>query len=210
MFTGIVETVGTIVSREPLGEGIRFRAEAPELAGELSPGDSIDVDGACQTVVAAEGAGFAFESVRTTLSRTTFGDFEPGRPVNLERALRADARLGGHLVQGHVDGVGQVVGLEPAEESRLLRIRLPAEVAELTAPRGSLAVDGISLTVAEMSGDVAQFAIIPYTWSRTSFPRLEVGSRVNLEADLIARYLHELARPYLSRREGAGPEDRSQ
>ncbi|MEK6255598.1 MAG: riboflavin synthase [Gemmatimonadales bacterium] len=196
MFTGLVETAGLVLRREDFEEGIRFRLAAPDLAGKLSDGDSLSIDGVCHTVFDIEGEEFSFESVRTTLSRTTLGEFVPGREANLERAIRAGEPMGGHLVQGHVDGVGVMVELEQAGETVFLRFRMPDEVARLTVLYGSIAFDGISLTVNRLFQDVAEVAIIPYTWEHTNVRRLEEGARVNLEADLVGKYVDQLLRPY--------------
>ena len=196
MFTGLVETAGLVLRREDFEEGIRFRLAAPDLAGKLSDGDSLSIDGVCHTVFDIEGEEFSFESVRTTLSRTTLGEFVPGREANLERAIRAGEPMGGHLVQGHVDGVGVMVELEQAGETVFLRFRMPDEVARLTVLYGSIALDGISLTVNRLFQDVAEVAIIPYTWEHTNVRRLEEETRVNLEADLVGKYVDQLLRPY--------------
>jgi riboflavin synthase len=196
MFTGLVEEVGRVLTREPHEEGIRFRV-ACDLASELRAGESVSVSGVCQTVTVVEEAAFGFESIRTTLSRTTLGALEPGDGVNLERALRADARLGGHLVQGHVDGVGELVERREAGETWLLRIAMPEEIAAATVLHGSVAVDGVSLTVNALLGAVAEVAIIPYTWSHTTLSALEPGDGVNLEADLVGKYVLRLVAPYL-------------
>lgn len=202
MFTGLVEAVGTITRRDPLDGGAALRIEA-ELARELEDGESIAVDGACLSVVEAGEDAFRVEAIRTTLSRTTLDEAGPGRRVNLERALRAGDRLGGHFVQGHVDATADVVDVEPAEETVYVRVRLPPDVAELVVPLGSLAVDGVSLTVNRLlerggteEGCVAEVAIIPYTWSHTNFGRLEPGDRVNLEADMIAKHVRRLVEPH--------------
>ena len=196
MFTGLVETAGLVLRREDFEEGIRFRLTAPDLAGKLSEGDSLSIDGVCHTVFDIEGEEFSFESVRTTLSRTTLGEFVPGREANLERAIRAGEPMGGHLVQGHVDGAGVMVELEQAGETVFLRFRMPDEVARLTVLYGSIALDGISLTVNRLFQDIAEVAIIPYTWEHTNVRRLEEGTRVNLEADLVGKYVDQLLRPY--------------
>lgn len=196
MFTGLVETVGRVVGREEFEEGIRFRATAPDLAGELGDGDSLSIDGVCHTVFEASSEGFCWESIRTTLSRTTLGEVELDRPINLERAIRAGEPMGGHLVQGHVDGVGEMTEVERAGETVFLRFRMPPEVARLTVLYGSIAMDGISLTVNRLFQDVAEVAIIPYTWSHTNVSRLAPGSRVNLEADLVGKYVDQLLHPY--------------
>ena len=196
MFTGLVETAGLVVGRTEFETGIKFRMSAPPLAGALSEGDSLAIDGVCHTVFDVEDEEFSFESVRTTLSRTTLGEFVPGRAANLERAIRAGEPMGGHLVQGHVDGVGVMEEVEQAGETVFLRFRMTDEVARLTVLYGSIAMDGISLTVNRLFQDVAEVAIIPYTWEHTNVRRLEGGTRVNLEADLVGKYVDQLLRPY--------------
>ena len=196
MFTGLVETSGTVLRREEFENGIRFRVAAPALEGTLGEGDSLAIDGVCHTVFDIDGPEFSFESVRTTLSRTTLGEFAPGREANLERAIRAGEPMGGHLVQGHADGVGTMVEIERAGETVFLRFRMPEEVARLTVLYGSIAMDGISLTVNRLFQDVAEVAIIPYTWEHTNVGRLREGTRVNLEADLVGKYVDQLLRPY--------------
>lgn len=203
MFTGLVETVGRVEERAGFEKGIRFRVSAPDLAPELANGDSVSVDGVCHTVfdVDRDGGSFRFESIRTTLSRTTLGGFEPGRRVNLERAVRAGEPMGGHLVQGHVDGTGEMTGVERSGETVFLRFRMPEEIRRLTVLYGSIALDGISLTVNRLDGPVAEVAIIPYTFQHTNVDRLGPGDRVNLEADLIGKYVDRLLEPY----RGTGP-----
>ena len=198
MFTGLVETVGTIESREEFDMGMRFRLVAPGFAETLSEGESVALDGVCHTVfdVDVSNQSFRFESIRTTLSRTTLGEFEPGRAVNLERAIRAGDPMGGHLVQGHVDGTGEMTEVESAGETVFLRVRLPQEVRRLTVLYGSIAIDGISLTVNRLMEDVAEVAIIPYTFQHTNVSRLRSGDRVNLEADMIGKYVDRLLEPY--------------
>jgi riboflavin synthase len=199
MFTGLVETAGRVIRRVEFAKGIKFRVSAPALVDKLSEGDSLSIDGVCHTVFDIEADEFSFESVRTTLSRTTLGDFVPGREANLERAIRAGEPMGGHLVQGHVDGVGVIGEVEEAGETVFLRFRMPEEVARLTVLYGSIAMDGISLTVNRLFQDVAEVAIIPYTWEHTNVGRLETGSRVNLEADLVGKYVDQLLGPYRER-----------
>lgn len=197
MFTGLIEHVGTVEERRALEGGVSLRISAP-FAEELSAGESVAVDGACLSVTEATGGSFRVEATRITLSRTTLGGYGEGRRVNLERALRFGDRLGGHLVQGHVDALGKVEAVERVGETVLLRIRLPDDVARVTVRRGSLAVDGVSLTVSELRDAVAEFAVIPYTWNHTALDRLTAGDDVNLEADLMGKYVERLARPYLS------------
>ncbi len=203
MFTGIVEAVGRIAATQRVEGGARMGIEAPGLAGGLRAGDSVAMAGVCVTVSALDDASFTVDAVSTTLARTTLGERGPGDRVNLERAVRAGDPLGGHLVQGHVDEVGEVVAVQHAGATVMLGVRIGPEVASVTVERGSLAVDGVSLTVAEMAADVAEFAIIPYTWSHTTLCELAVGSRVNVEADLIGKYVRRLLSPYREPRERA-------
>jgi riboflavin synthase len=200
MFSGIVEAVGRIRDAEPLDNGRRFLIEAP-FARELADGDSVAVEGVCLTATARGPDWFEVEAIATTLSRTTLGRLEPGAGVNLERALALGDRLGGHLVQGHADGVGEVVGLERDGEHVLLDVALPAVVAEVTVLHGSIAVNGVSLTVNAMpAANVAQVALIPYTWEHTTLRTLGVGDGVNLEGDMLGRFVvHYLNRSGLGR-----------
>jgi len=196
MFTGLVEYVGEVVLMESTEGGKRLTLRADSLAGELHPGDSIAVDGTCLTVTQSEEDRFSVDVVGTTMSRTTIGQYTVGRIVNLETAVRVGSPLGGHLVQGHIDAVGEVLSMQPEGDSWRLRIRLPQEVLVYSVPRGSIAVDGVSLTIAELSDDVAEMAIIPYTLEQTNFDRLETSSFVNLEADMIGKYVARLLGPY--------------
>lgn len=196
MFTGIVEEVGRIRAVAPVENGVRLTIDAARVLDGLTLGDSIAVDGVCQTVVAIDDRGFDVVAIGTTLSRTTLGEFEPGRGVNLERALAFGGRIGGHFVSGHVDGVGTVLSVEQHGEHRRIDIRMPEEVAEVTVLHGSITVDGVSMTVNALPArDVVQIAVIPYTWEHTTLSRLGVGSRVNLEGDLLGRFVvHYLKR----------------
>jgi len=196
MFTGIVEEVGRVRAVAPVENGVRLTIDAARVLDGLTLGDSIAVDGVCQTVVAIDDRGFDVVAIGTTLSRTTLGEFEPGRGVNLERALAFGGRIGGHFVSGHVDGVGTVLSVEQHGEHRRIDIRMPEEVAEVTVLHGSITVDGVSMTVNALPArDVVQIAVIPYTWEHTTLSRLGVGSRVNLEGDLLGRFVvHYLKR----------------
>lgn len=203
MFTGIVEEVGIIESVRELGNGRAFRVRARAVLEGLELGDSVSVDGACQTVTELWDAGFAIQSVATTLERTTLGEFRVGRRVNLERALAFGERLGGHLVQGHVDAVGEVVSIEPREELVLIDFRMPESIAAVTVLHGSITVNGISLTVNALPAPgVCQVSIIPFTWEHTAIRDLAVGDGVNLEGDLIGKYVRHL----LGSPGGAAPE----
>ena len=196
MFTGIVEKMGTVERLARVENGRALRIAAHRVLEGMRAGDSIAVDGVCLTVTAHDAAGFDIEAIGTTLSRTTLGALDAGDAVNLERALALGDRLGGHLVQGHVDGVGTVRGVEREGEHVLLDFSLPADVADVTVLHGSIAVNGVSLTVNALPAtETAQVALIPYTWEHTSLRHLRSGDRVNLEGDMIGRFVaHLLAR----------------
>jgi riboflavin synthase len=204
MFTGIVEEVGRVRAVAPVENGVRLSIGATRVLDGLQPGDSIAVDGVCQTVVSIDEGGFDVVAIGTTLSRTTLGEFQPGRPVNLERALAFGGRIGGHFVSGHVDGVGTVLSVEHHGEHRRIDIRMPEDVAEVTVLHGSITIDGVSMTVNALPDrDVVQIAVIPYTWEHTTLSRLAPGSRVNLEGDLLGRFVvHYLKRSAASGVEG--------
>ena len=193
MFTGLVEEVGRIREPRPLENGRAFRIEAEVVPEGLRPGDSVAVDGVCLTATAVDGGGFEVQAVASTLERTTLGGYSDGRGVNLERALAVGDRLGGHLVQGHVDGVGRVRSIKPMGEMVLVDVEVPAEVGDVTVLHGSITVNGVSLTVNDLPAEgVVGLSIIPYTWSHTAFPALAVGDFVNVEGDLIGRYVRRL------------------
>jgi riboflavin synthase len=189
MFTGLVEELGTVERVEPRGEGRRFRIAAREVARDARTGDSLACSGCCLTVLAADAAHFTVEAVPETLRRTTLGDWREGTRVNLERPLRLGDRLGGHLVQGHVDGVGVVRSSVMEGEGRRVTVEIPPELARFVALKGSLAVDGVSLTVAGLADGTCEIAYIPHTLAVTSAGAYAPGTRVNLEVDLLARYL---------------------
>ena len=190
MFTGIIETIGTVRVVEPLDGGRRLTLDAP-WADDLAIGESVAVAGVCLTVVRSGSGAFVVEAVRETLARTAIGRYAPGRRVHLERALAVGDRLGGHLVQGHVDCVGTVQAMERQGENRYIAVALPGN-RELAAPRGSIAVDGVSLTILATTADGVRLSIVPHTWEATTFPDLAPGDGVNVEYDLVARYLRHL------------------
>lgn len=193
MFTGIVEEIGRISEKSALSGGFRFTIEADIVLEGLRVGDSIAVDGVCQTVVATSAGRFSVEAIATTLSRTTFGELRVGSAVNLERSLAFGARVGGHLVQGHVDGTADVLAVERNGEHVLLDVKLPAEIADVTVVHGSIAIHGVSLTANEIrDGDVVQVALIPYTWEHTNLSQLAVGDRVNVEGDVLGKFVANL------------------
>lgn len=189
MFTGIVETVGRVGLVEERGALVRFVLEAPSVVAGTRPGDSVAVNGACLTVVEVGAETLAFEAVRETLGRTSLGGLVPGARVNLERALRADGRLDGHFVQGHVDGAGSVERIERAGEDVRLFVRCAPELAELLVEKGSVAVDGVSLTVVGVRRDGFDVALIPHTLEVTTLGQRRPGDPVNLEADVLGKYV---------------------
>ena len=182
MFTGLVQGLGRIVRSERTGDGVRVTVGTP-LSGELESGDSIAVNGVCLT---------AAEVMNETLARTSLGDAQPGSDVNLELALRASDRLGGHIVQGHVDALGTVSGLSEDGFARRVTIDAPAEVLRYIVQKGSITVDGVSLTVAELDNQSFTVSLIPETLQRTNLGRAELGTRVNLEVDVLAKYVEKL------------------
>ena len=194
MFTGIVEELGVIAAVEGDGDGLRLRIAAPKLAPLSRIGDSINVSGCCLTVVDVNGGTLAFDVVPETLRRTALAGLEPGAPVNLEDALRAGEPYGGHIVQGHVDGVGELVERREEGIGLWLRFRAPGNVQRYLIEKGSVTVAGVSLTVAALHDDGFAVAIVPHTLQLTTFRTLAVGDSVNLEADMIARYVERLVR----------------
>ncbi len=192
MFTGLVEAVGHIASVEPQGADRRLRIEPGALAGELAAGDSIAIGGACLTVTAPDEGGFWADVSVETLEHTTLGERVAGDAVNLERALLPTTRMGGHFVSGHVDDIGEITRRTQDGRSVRLRVRVPRPLARYVAPKGSICIDGVSLTVNEVEGDEFGVNIIPHTLEQTTLGELAPGSRVNIEVDLLARYLERL------------------
>lgn len=195
MFTGIVREIGTVERLERNDDGARLRVGA-SLASGLAGGDSISVSGACLTVASGDDSAFEADVVNQTLSLTTLGGLEPQGRVNLEPALRAGEPLGGHFVQGHVDGTGVVLDVNEDGISRQLRVRVPAGLGRYLAEHGSVAVDGVSLTVAGLAEEWFEVALIPATLSRSTLGALAPGDSVNLEMDLIARYAERLVQGF--------------
>lgn len=190
MFTGIIESVGVVKSLDTSERGARLVVDAGGLdLSDAVVGESLAVAGVCLTLTGLEAGGFAADVSGETLAATTLGGLQAGSPVNLEQALRVGDRLGGHLVTGHVDGVGSVIETAPAGDSRRLVLRVPDELAQYVARKGSLTVDGVSLTVNAVDGSQCEINLVPHTLSVTTLGRLEAGDGVNLEVDLIARYL---------------------
>jgi riboflavin synthase len=188
MFTGLIEAVGDVVAVEQRPGAVRLYISA-DLAESLQVGESLAVNGVCLTGVEAGGPAMAFDVGPETMRVTALGDLEPGDRVNLERAMRADSRFGGHFVLGHADGIGTVVDVRPDGDFWWVKIRFAEHLASLFVPKGSVAVDGISLTVASLADDAFEVQIIPHTWTHTNLRGARAGTRVNLECDVIGKYV---------------------
>jgi riboflavin synthase len=195
MFTGLVDDVGIIEHIGPTDAGLEVRVHCRYT--DLALGESIALNGACLTVLAHGPHWFTAAAMTTTLARTTFGQWAVGDRVNLERALQAGDRLGGHVVQGHVDGVGTVLETRQDGTAWLVDIEMPADVSELMVPHGALTIDGVSLTVNDLPGEhIVQVSLIEYTRQHTTLGALHAGSRVHVEADVIGKYVRRLVAPY--------------
>lgn len=203
MFTGLIEQVGTVAAVEGTAAGLRLRIQAA-LTEALAPGESLAIDGVCLTIAGRAEDGVDVHVGPATARLTTLGSVAVGGRVNLERALRADGRLGGHFVQGHVDGMGTVRAIRQEGESHWLAIAVPAGLQHLLVPRGSIAVDGVSLTVAELLPDGFEAMIVPFTWTHTNLSSRRVGDRVNLECDLLGKYVARAIEVYGTARRPAG------
>jgi riboflavin synthase len=197
MFTGIVEELGTVAAIEDQGDALRLTVRATTALDGTRLGDSISVNGCCLTVAAIEGDTWTADLMQETLDRTSLKGATPGDRVNLERAMTPEQRLGGHIVQGHVDGVGVVVRRDPSEHWDVVEVSLPAELARYVVPKGSITVDGVSLTVVDAGPDSFTVSLIPETLARTTLGTRAPGDRVNLETDVIARHVEKLLTPYL-------------
>jgi riboflavin synthase len=193
LFTGIIKEIGEVVRVERRGQFQKLTVKAQKVVEDASSGDSINVDGACQTIVDLSDGCFAIESVAETLRLTTLCSLKPGSLVNLEPALRLSDRLGGHLLTGHIDGVGEIVGRQQRVGNTVLTIKATEELEEYIVPKGSIAVDGISLTVVSVSDTLFTVSIIPYTWQNTTIRSKPLGAMANLETDILARYIARLA-----------------
>jgi riboflavin synthase len=195
MFTGIVEELGETVAVDDLGDAARLTVRGPQVTQDAANGDSIAVNGVCLTVASTSGDTFTADVMRETLSRSSLGSLVPGAPVNLERSVRLADRLGGHLVQGHVDGTGTIISRAPADHWDVVRIGLPpgpADLARYIVTKGSVAVDGISLTIVSVSATWFEVSLIPETLKRTTLGTKQPGETVNLEVDVIAKYVEKL------------------
>ena len=192
MFTGLVEEVGRVAAVEVDGERARLVIAARGVIEDLPLGASVAVDGVCVTATDVDAKGFAVDLMRETMRVTALGGLDAGVRVNLERAMRVGDRLGGHLVQGHVDGVGEVVGVEDVPGTRMIRIRIPTDLTRYLVRKGSLCVNGVSLTVADVDGAVVSIGLIPHTLAATNLGDLMLGSTVNLEVDVVAKYVERM------------------
>ena len=195
MFTGLVEEVGRIAALTIADGSARLEVTCRDVLDDLPLGASIALDGCCVTVSARTDAGFAVDLMAPTLAATALGRLRTGDAVNLERALRADARLGGHLVQGHVDAVGEVVAVEDEPGARWLTVRVPGPLLRYVVPRGSVCIAGVSLTVARLEGDLATVGLIPHTLAATTLGDRAPGDVVNLEVDVVAKYVERMLPP---------------
>ncbi len=199
MFTGIIEEQGVITAIDPSGDGVRLAVRAPLAVSDAQRGDSISISGVCLTVTDQTSEGFTADVMKQTLDMSTLGTLSVGSPVNVERALATHTRLGGHIVQGHVDGTGEVLEVRPGEQWRVLRVSLPADLAPLVVDKGSITVQGVSLTVSDVSDADAsshwfEISLIPETLEVTTLGALAPGDRVNLETDILARHVQRLLR----------------
>lgn len=193
MFTGIIEELGTVESLDPRPAGARLRVGCRSVLEDIAEGASISVNGACLTAVSLRADSFAADVAPETLRRTNLGGLRRGMPVNLERPLATGGRLGGHIVQGHVDGAGEFLSLEPlGNENWWLRLRVPPELDRYLVFKGSIAVDGISLTVASVEADVLSVTVVPHTYQTTNLRARKPGDRLNLECDILAKYVEKL------------------
>ncbi len=192
MFTGIIEELGTVEALEDQGDAVRLTVRGPVVTGDAALGDSISVDGCCLTVVTHQDSAFTADVMRETLEKTSLGSLGPGTRVNLERAVTPATRLGGHIVQGHVDGTGAVLRRTPSEHWELVEISLPPELAHYLVAKGSITVDGISLTVVDAGPDRFSVSLIPETLARTTLGFKQPGDVVNLEVDVIAKYVEKM------------------
>ncbi len=196
MFTGIIEELGTVAAVEDQGDAIRLTVTASTVLSDAGLGDSISVNGCCLTVVSHDGVQWTADVMQETLDKTSLRGVEPGDRVNLERAVTAEKRLGGHIVQGHVDGVGQVVRRSPSEHWEVVEISMPPELGRYLVDKGSITVDGVSLTVVEAHDTTFTVSLIPETLARTTLGSRQPGDRVNLEVDIIAKHVEKLVRAY--------------
>ena len=192
MFTGLVEELGKVWAVSRGAHSIRLTVGAEKVLTDVKIGDSIAVDGACLTVVEFDSRNFTVDIMPETYDRTTLSSRKPGESVNLERTLRVGDRLGGHIVSGHIDATGTIVSVTPRDNANILRIQIPASLGPFVIPQGSVAVDGVSLTIVDCGEDWFEVSLIPHTWDVTVLSRKQAGGRVNVETDVLGKYVHRL------------------
>jgi riboflavin synthase len=192
MFTGLIEEIGTISTITQISGGKRLRIEASKILDDLKVDDSVAINGVCLTAIKIDGTGFWAEAVGVTLDKTTLNKMYKGRLVNLERAVRLSDRLGGHMVQGHVNGIGTIAKIEKLGDNYSLEVSVPDKLTKYLIDEGSIAVDGISLTIATLINSKVGLSIIPHTWNNTNLIKMNIGDKVNIETDVIAKYIEKL------------------
>jgi riboflavin synthase len=198
MFTGIVEELGQVAAVEDQGDALRLSIRATTVLEGVALGDSISVNGCCLTVTTYDGDVWTADVMQETLDKTSLAGVRPGDPVNLERAVTVDKRLGGHIVQGHVDGVGEVLGREPSEHWEVVEVSVPAGLTKYIVEKGSITIDGVSLTVVSVGADRLTVSLIPETLARTTLGSRQPGDRVNLEVDVLAKHVEKLLAGHLA------------
>jgi riboflavin synthase len=196
MFTGIVEAIGKVAALESGRDSVRLSITAARIAEDVVLGDSVAINGVCLTVVEIAAPKVSFEAVYETLRRTTLGQLRPGDPVNLEQALKADGRFGGHIVQGHIDGTGRIASIRPVGDSWFVYIEASRELLRYIVTKGSVCIDGISLTVMDADDRAFSLSIIPHTWENTTLKERRAGDSVNIETDIVGKYIEKLMSGY--------------
>lgn len=194
MFTGLVEEIGKISAVSPIGKGLRVTVEAKKIMDDLHVDDSVAINGVCQTVVSHSSSQFTVEAVEETTRKTNFAQLRAGTLVNLERSMRPDGRLGGHIVQGHVDTTGKIIQIIPETAGTLVKVNFPAEFRKYVPPLGSISINGISLTIARAESNNFTLSVIPHTFNQTTLSTLQVGAVVNIEFDILGKYIENLMR----------------
>ncbi|MGB5892818.1 MAG: riboflavin synthase [Ignavibacteriaceae bacterium] len=192
MFTGIIEEIGKISSIQPIAGGMRIKISSSKILDDISVDDSICVSGVCLTAIKVEDDGFWIDAVGATLEKSTFSKIQLSAPVNLERSLKLNDRLGGHFVQGHTNGIGTILELNKLGENYFLKIKVDENLERYLIEEGSITIDGVSLTIAELDGSKVGISLIPHTWQNTSIKFKKVGDKVNVETDVLAKYIEKL------------------
>jgi len=192
LFTGIIEEIGEITTVRNLTDQIEMKIRSDKILEDLNVSDSINIDGVCQTLVKIANKEFTIQAVGETLTKTTIGEFQPGRKVNLERSLRLDSRLGGHFVQGHINGIGTISKIIKRSDNYYFEITIPENLIKYCAPEGSIAIDGISLTIANIEKNNIGISVIPYTFNQTTLNLKKTGQNINIETDILARQIEQL------------------